>query len=56
MILPIIMAMAMAMMGNHTMDMDMNMDMGKVPNGCSAYIAKGNISQKAILAIGKKRA
>jgi hypothetical protein len=42
MILAIIMA--MAMMGNHTMDMDMNMDMGKVPNGCSAYIAKGNIS------------
>jgi len=47
MILPIIMAMAMAvaMIGNHTdMDMNMNMDMGKGPNGCSAYIAKGNIS------------
>ena len=48
MILPIIMAMAMtiAMIGNHTMDMDMdmNMNMGKGATGCSAYIAKGNIS------------
>jgi hypothetical protein len=50
MILPIIMAMAMATMGNHTMNMDMDMDMDKAPMDVLL------ISQKAILAICKKRA